>query len=306
MARRPDTVYEGYTPGYFGTEVADDGTVVYGTGYDYDPWIGSVWYGPPITWGCGFDECWTPWWGWGFDCGFGWGWDFGWFPPFPWWGGYCGFDRHGGHGYWNHGGWVNTGANLYHHGGQFAGGNRFNAAGFAGTGRQGIGGGFGQAYNSRTGQIVAGQRAGVQSVTGSAWNPEHQMESAHSSPFGQNFGGGLAGANRWSGPMRPMNSISAWNAPRQAWSGGEFQSRSFPAPGSSSTYGGWRGANSFYAAPRSGGWGQSMHSFFHGGGFGGGGNFSRGGGGGDRSFGGGGGGGHGGGGGGGGGGGHGR
>ena len=72
----PDQVYEGYTPGYLGTEVADDGTVVYGTGYDYPPWIGDVWYGPPMTWGWGFDDCWTPWWGWGFDCGFGWGWGF--------------------------------------------------------------------------------------------------------------------------------------------------------------------------------------------------------------------------------------
>ena len=33
----PDVVYEGYTPGYLGTMVADDGTVVYGTGYDYPP-----------------------------------------------------------------------------------------------------------------------------------------------------------------------------------------------------------------------------------------------------------------------------
>lgn len=85
----PGEVYEGYTPGYFGTEVADDDTVVYGTGYDYTPWIGSDWYGPPITWGCGFDDCWTPWLGWGFDCGFGWGCGypgFGWWccnPPFP-------------------------------------------------------------------------------------------------------------------------------------------------------------------------------------------------------------------------------
>ena len=30
----PSEVYEGYTPGYYGTEVADDGCVVYGTGYD--------------------------------------------------------------------------------------------------------------------------------------------------------------------------------------------------------------------------------------------------------------------------------
>ena len=115
----PDVVYEGYTPGYLGTEVSDDGTVVYGTGYYYTPWIGTVWYGPPVTWGWGFDNCWTPWWGWGFNCGFGWGWgwgwgSWGWYPPYPWWGGYRGWhDRDGDH--WRHGDrgvWANTGADC--------------------------------------------------------------------------------------------------------------------------------------------------------------------------------------------------
>ena len=40
----PQVVYVGYTPGYLGTVVAPYGTVVYGTGYAYSPWIGSVWY----------------------------------------------------------------------------------------------------------------------------------------------------------------------------------------------------------------------------------------------------------------------
>ena len=39
-----NVVYAGYTPGYLGT-------VVYGTGYAYTPWIGSVWYGAPVTYG---------------------------------------------------------------------------------------------------------------------------------------------------------------------------------------------------------------------------------------------------------------
>ena len=34
-------IYEGYTPGYLGTVVTPDGTVVYGTGYVYEPWIGD-------------------------------------------------------------------------------------------------------------------------------------------------------------------------------------------------------------------------------------------------------------------------
>ena len=49
----PEFVYEGYTPGYWGTEV-EDGVVVYGTGYDYPPWVGDGWYGWPCTWGFGW------------------------------------------------------------------------------------------------------------------------------------------------------------------------------------------------------------------------------------------------------------
>jgi len=44
-------VYVGYTPGYLGTVVAPDGVVVYGTGYRYQPWVGTAWYPPPATWG---------------------------------------------------------------------------------------------------------------------------------------------------------------------------------------------------------------------------------------------------------------
>ena len=47
----PQVVYVGYTPGYMGTVVTPYGTVVYGTGYAYSPWIGSVWYPPPYTYG---------------------------------------------------------------------------------------------------------------------------------------------------------------------------------------------------------------------------------------------------------------
>ncbi|MEX0958868.1 MAG: hypothetical protein WDZ63_06225 [Burkholderiales bacterium] len=63
----PDTVYVGYTPGYVGSYVAADSVVVYGTGWYYRPWIGSVWYGAPVTWGHGFTvsySWWNPWWSW--------------------------------------------------------------------------------------------------------------------------------------------------------------------------------------------------------------------------------------------------
>ena len=49
----PGYVYDAYTPGYLGTVAAPTGTVVYGTGYDYSPWIGNYWYGGPWTYGYG-------------------------------------------------------------------------------------------------------------------------------------------------------------------------------------------------------------------------------------------------------------
>ena len=56
----PETVYVGYTPGYVGSYVSND-VVVYGTGWPYSPWIGSAWYGAPVTWGFGF-SFFNSWW----------------------------------------------------------------------------------------------------------------------------------------------------------------------------------------------------------------------------------------------------
>jgi hypothetical protein len=49
----PGYVYDAYAPGYLGTVVAPSGVVVYGTGYDYPPWVGNYWYGWPWTFGFG-------------------------------------------------------------------------------------------------------------------------------------------------------------------------------------------------------------------------------------------------------------
>jgi hypothetical protein len=141
-----DEVYEGYTPGYMGTEVGDDGTVVYGTGYDYAPWIGAAWYGPPATWGWGFDDYWSPEWGWGFNYGFGWGWGFGCYPPHPWWGGWPhgrGTFHHGGggHGFGGHHGFGHGGHGFGHGGGGFHGGGFGGGHGGFGGGHGGGGGG---------------------------------------------------------------------------------------------------------------------------------------------------------------------
>jgi hypothetical protein len=66
-----EVVYVGYTPGYLGTVVAPDGVVVYGTGYNYAPWIGSVWYATPYTWGLAAAPIYNPYVGFGFGFGLG-------------------------------------------------------------------------------------------------------------------------------------------------------------------------------------------------------------------------------------------
>ncbi len=64
-----NTVEAGYTPGYQGA-YEEDGTTVYGTGYDYEPYYGNDYYGWGWTWGYNYWYvpwygwwCWRPWWG---------------------------------------------------------------------------------------------------------------------------------------------------------------------------------------------------------------------------------------------------
>ena len=66
-----NSVEVGYTAGYTGA-YEDDGTMVYGTGYDYQPWYSTTtYYGWGWTWGYGY--AYVPWYGW-------WTWR-------PWWSG---------------------------------------------------------------------------------------------------------------------------------------------------------------------------------------------------------------------------
>ena len=65
----PEVVYVGYTPGYVGM-YPYYGTVVYGTGFYYPPYIGpSVYYPRPMTFG--FNVIYNPWVGFGFGFGYG-------------------------------------------------------------------------------------------------------------------------------------------------------------------------------------------------------------------------------------------
>jgi hypothetical protein len=75
----PTTVVVGYTPGYYGTVTTTEGVVVYGTGYVYPVYVGTVWYPPPPTYG----------WGVGFTTGFFFGVAIGggWHNPCCWGGG---------------------------------------------------------------------------------------------------------------------------------------------------------------------------------------------------------------------------
>ena len=68
----PEVVYVGYTPGYLGS-YTNHGTIVYGTGYHYRPYVSrTVYYPRASTWG--FHTNYNPWTGWSF----GMSWSVGW------------------------------------------------------------------------------------------------------------------------------------------------------------------------------------------------------------------------------------
>jgi hypothetical protein len=110
----PDYVYMGYTPGYL-NEYVYGPTVVYGTGFYYNPWWGGYYYPRPYTWGFGMGY--NPWWGWSFGFGFGLGW----------------FNVGFGGGIWGgwHGGWW--GPSIYHPAYRWGGGRFGYAAGYYGN-----------------------------------------------------------------------------------------------------------------------------------------------------------------------------
>jgi hypothetical protein len=263
----PQYVYEGYTPGYLGTEV-EDGVVVYGTGYWYPPWLGYWWICGPVTWGCGWGCCWTPWNDWCFGFGFGWGCGpgfFGWnycHPPGPFWGAFRhwpggpgAFGARGGLG-------VTTAANIFAHSGARG------AFGRSGFDRAGWAAGYGRAYNSRTGALAAGQRAGVRNVyasrAGRGGFASNWQNRGSLSPAARSFS-----ANGW----RQGASFGSSYVSRPAYSyhgyggfGGAYYHGygGFSHEGGGGFHGGWGGGGS------------------HGGGFGGGGGHGGGGGGGHR------------------------
>jgi len=148
-----DSVYVGYTPGYTGTVISDEGTVVYGTGYEYTPWVGSDWYGAPYTYGYGANIGWTPWYGWRYGAGYGYAYG---------WGGY-GVGAYRGVGRWGVGDWGVTSGNVYDRwaprASLYYGSGGYNAyTGNVWADRASI------SFNSRTGWAAAGQRGAFGNV----------------------------------------------------------------------------------------------------------------------------------------------
>ena len=169
----PTYVVVGYTPGYFGAYV-QNGVVVYGTGYWYDPYCTTAWVPVPMTYGCGAAMSYNPWGGWAF--GFGMGMAVGWAigastwhcGPYPCWGPYWGgYGPHGAYA-WGPGGWAATTGNVYHHWGDVSTMSRSSEGYNAWTGNQWATH-TGTAYNSATGARAAGQRGVVQNAYTGNW-----------------------------------------------------------------------------------------------------------------------------------------
>jgi hypothetical protein len=180
----PEYVIVGYTPGYYGAYVSG-GCVVYGTGYSYAPWVGTYWFGAPVTYGFGTAIVYTPWAGWQVAYGLGWTWGvattaIGWgWGPYPWWGpagwgwaaAYPWVYRPGygvawgprGAVAWGPGYWAGTTGNVYSRWGSTTAVTRASGGYDAWTGNRWAGR-SGMSYNSRTGTLAAGQRAAVGNV----------------------------------------------------------------------------------------------------------------------------------------------
>ncbi|MGB8922782.1 MAG: autotransporter [Pseudomonas sp.] len=223
-----DTVVVGYTPGYQGSNLDPaTGVVVYGTGYPYTPWVGSVWYGPPVTYGFGVAIRYTPWTGWTFGFGFGWSWGgntvaMGWgWGAYPWWGNYgwgyawgprlypaplawggAAYGYRGGAVAWGPGGWAGTTGNIYRQWGDRATVSRYGAGYNAWTGNRWAGQ-VGSSYNSRTGVAAAGQRGAVHNVYNGNYAAGRSGEVV-----GPN-GGAIAGGRMTAGNARNGTQVTA-------------------------------------------------------------------------------------------------
>ncbi len=242
----PQYVYVGYTPGYLGTVVSPYGTVVYGTGYVYAPWVGTVWYPPPYTYTVAATPVYNPYVGFTFGFALGlataaWAepyWGSYYYPAY--WGGYhgycCATASANVYGHW--GATTYSGTRTWYAGGGVAGttasGSYYNArTGTSGTynaGRQfnawtgnatrgydrtmnGAAGGSGQVarasnYNVYTGQRSAANAASGTTAGGSSYN---RAGATTAGPEGNAHVGGGSTYNAKTGQTNAWHTASLGN-----------------------------------------------------------------------------------------------
>ena len=237
----PTTVYVGYTPGYYGT-VVSHGTVVYGTGYPYAPYVGTTaWYGQPMTYGSGVGITYTPWTGWTYGFGMGWSWGsvtvgWGW-GAYPWWGpvgwgyyypypyyrppywGGAAFGPWGGGAVWGPGGWAATTGNVYSRWGATSAVTRRSGGYNAWTGNAWRSS-AGMSYNSRTGNLSAGQRSAVGNVYSGNYAYGGRGGSVNTGTGGSVSGGRVTAGNVYTGNQVTAGRISGTTGDGQSGSAG--------------------------------------------------------------------------------------
>ncbi|WP_432719525.1 hypothetical protein R0381_000347 [Jeongeupia wiesaeckerbachi] len=197
----PTVVYVGYTPGYYGTVVSSDGVVVYGTGYVYPTYVGTVWYPPPYTYGFGVGFAW------GTASGFAWGFAMGaWMSPWYWGGGGC---------CWHGGNDVNINItnnyNRWGHNSVITGPNNTVRTGQIGQTRFANKQGSGDLYAGRDGQVYKRNDSGQwQKYQGNGnWsNIDKQQAADNVKSRAQNY------ANSPQGQQRVQNAKDFANSPQ--------------------------------------------------------------------------------------------
>ncbi|WP_225934293.1 MULTISPECIES: carbohydrate-binding family V/XII [unclassified Cupriavidus] len=192
----PTTVVVGYTPGYLGVVVNPDGTVVYGTGYVYPPYVGTYYDGYPVTYGYGA----------GFGIGVAEGFAFGfaagaiWGSAVPYWGPYW----YGGGSFVN----INQ-ANFY---GRWGQGTVTHAEGWnAWTGTQWRGT-AGAGYNAATGARYQGSQGGAFNPYSGNYAAGRQGSFANPSTGREGAGRGGVAGNEYTGNYAAGRQAAGYNA----------------------------------------------------------------------------------------------
>ena len=227
----PQYVYVGYTPGYFGTVISPYGTVVYGTGYAYSPWIGTVWYPPPYTYGIAAAPVYNPWVGFtfGFAAGLA---TAAWTEPF--WGGSFYAPSHWGaypccasasinvYGHW--GGAVYSGTHGWYAGGWVSGSRSTFSGSVAARGTTGSIDG-GRANNGWTGNASRGYDRTFNSAAGGSSDTYNRTGATPARPQGYGHTGASTVYNANTGKTTNWGSANTANDRYADSSGNIFQNR---------------------------------------------------------------------------------